>query len=351
MSSPVNNSDQSFKPLTILQVLPKLQVGGVERGTVEFAVYLKQQGHHPIVVSNGGSLVEKLKQQGILHIKLNVEKKSIKTLFSISQLRKIIKLHQAAVVHARSRIPAWIAYFALAKINPRPVFVTTLHGLHSVSKYSSIMARGDQVIAVSLAAKNYLLQHFSKYLKTEPAVIHRGVSKKFVHGYQADQNWLLNMNNQFSGFDSYKKVLLPGRLTAVKGFENIIPWLKSASADCRLLLTAHPDESNYSLKVQQLLVENKLEDKVLWLGITRKIADLYAVVDLVVSVNKKPESFGRTVLESLTIGTPVVAVDQGGVSEIMRQLFPEGLVPIGDSSKLADKINQFIANRSAAQQF
>jgi glycosyltransferase involved in cell wall biosynthesis len=342
MSHSKNNSDQCLKPLTVLQVLPKLQVGGVERGTIEFAVYLKQQGHHPIVVSHGGPLVEKLRQQGILHIRLNVEKKSIKTLFSVKQLRKIIKFHQVDVVHARSRIPAWIGYFALAKLNPRPVFVTTLHGLHSVSKYSSVMARGDQVIAVSQAAKNYLLQHFSKYLVKDPVVIYRGVSKQFVHGHQADKNWLLNMNNQFPGFDTYKKVLLPGRLTAVKGFENIMPWLKTAPVDCRLLLTAEPKESNYSQKIQQLLIENKLEDKVLWLGITRKIADLYAAVDVVVSVNKKPESFGRTVLEALTVGTPVVAIDQGGVSEIMHQLFPEGLVPIDDSAKLADKINQFI---------
>ena len=63
--------DQSIHPKTvlrgilyvnmnILQILPELNVGGVETGTVDLAKYLVAQGHKSIVVSNGGALVAQL---------------------------------------------------------------------------------------------------------------------------------------------------------------------------------------------------------------------------------------------------------------------------------------------------
>ena len=337
-----DTNKQSSTRLTIMQVLPRLYVGGVERGTIEFSIYLKQQGHRPIVVSHGGPLVEDLLKHGIQHIQLNVEKKSLSTLLSVAKIRKIIVEQAVDVVHARSRVPAWLCYLALKKINNRPRFVTTLHGLHSISKYSSVMARGDRVIAVSEAAKNYLNDHFKTYLKAEPVVIYRGIDRQFQYGYQANEAWKRNIRTQFKHFDVWQKVLLPGRLSPVKGIERILPWLKSSQSNVRLLLTADPNESNYSQKIQQMLGDMGLAEKVVWLGVVREMPNLYASVDLVVSTNRKPESFGRTVLEALSIGKPVVAFDHGGVSEIMNILYPQGLVANNQSIELSVKINQFL---------
>jgi len=328
--------------LTIMQVLPRLHVGGVERGTIEFSIYLKQQGHIPIVVSNGGSMVEILEHHGIKHIRLNVEKKSLATLSSISKIKQIMLENAVDVVHARSRVPAWLCYLALKNVSNRPCFITTLHGLHSISKYSSVMARGDRVIAVSEVAKDYLKQHFKTYLKQQPVVIYRGIDPQFQYGRQASKQWQQNITSQYKCFNQWKKVLLPGRLSPVKGVENLLQWLKCSQSNVRLLLTANPNESKYSQKINKTLVENGLVEKVVWLGVVRNMPDLYASVDLVVSTNKKPESFGRTVLEALSVGKPVVAYDHGGVSEVMNQLYPQGLVPNNHVTDLSDKISQFL---------
>lgn len=345
--SPIN----SVSKLTIMQVLPALKVGGVERGTVEFAVYLKQQGHRAIVVSSGGPLVKELLAHQITHITLNVNKKSLTTLGSVKKLKKLILDWQVDVVHARSRIPAWLCYWAVKRIRPsaKPKFVTTLHGLHSVNRYSSIMARGDAVIAVSATAKTYLHQHFSKYLQVEPRLIYRGIDPHFAYRHQADVTWLSGFQDTIEATENLKTVLMPGRLSPIKGVEHLIAWLESTPHSCKLLLTADHNESNYSEKVKRLFEQHKLADRVVWLGIERHMADLYASVDVVVSVNNKAESFGRTILEALSVGTPVVAFAQGGVAEIMSELFPQGQVAVGDDVELAHRIDDFLTAAPAVK--
>ena len=329
--------------LTVMQVLPQLKVGGVERGTIEFAQYLKQQGHRPLVVSAGGPLVADLAEHDITHISLEVGKKSLSTLRAVKRLRQLMREHRVDVVHARSRLPAWLCHRALRRMaEPKPAFVTTLHGLHSVNRYSSIMARGDRVIAVSETALNYLQRHFKRYLKHPPALIYRGIDAQFKHGQPPDPTWLRQWQRQHPAALKAKKVLLPGRLTAVKGGKNLIHWLQHTEQDCRLLLTAQPDQSNHSKKFQQLLQEHQLSDRVVWLGVERDMPSLYALADVVVSVNEKPESFGRSVLEALTVGTPVVAFAHGGVAEILQALFPEGQVTPGDEVELATRIDAFL---------
>lgn len=341
-------SDKAKHPLTVMQVLPALKVGGVERGTVEFAIYLKQQGHQPIVVSSGGPLVDELDAHQIKHITLNVGKKSLTTLWLIKKLKHLILDLKVDVVHARSRLPAWLSYWAIKLINTpsKPRFVTTLHGLHSISRYSSVMARGDAVIAVSVTAKTYLKQHFNAVLKVEPTLIYRGIDDQFNNAHQINQSWLKTFKPRLSGHSDQTKfnkaVLMPGRLSQLKGVEHLLEWLKSTPHQCQLLLTAESNESNYSQKIQQLFASHQLIDRVVWLGIERSMADLYASVDLVVSVNNKAESFGRTVLEALSIGTPVVAFSLGGVAEVMNDLYPAGLVKAGDDNELANRIDDFL---------
>ncbi|MGJ8663171.1 MAG: glycosyltransferase [Marinicella sp.] len=340
---PTDCDPETAVSLTVLQVVPELKVGGVERGTVEFATYLKQQGHNPIVVSAGGPLVATLESNQITHIQMNVAKKSISSLFSVKKLKNLMIQHQVDVVHARSRIPAWLCHFALQRIKQnKPGFVTTLHGLHSINRYSAIMAGSDAVIAVSNAAKNYLETNYSRYLKSSPIVIYRGIDPQFKYGYQSDTLWQEGFNAKLNNKQPGKTVLLPGRLSPLKGIEHLIPWLQSTEFDGYLLINATPGESNYSRKVDNLFAKHQLSDRLVWLGTERNMPALYAAVDLVVSVNNKPESFGRTVLEALSVGKPVVAFSHGGVVEVMQQLFPEGLVTAGDDAALTRRIDDFL---------
>ena len=342
-------------PLTIVQAVPALDVGGVERGTVELAIHLQQQGHRSVVVSNGGELVTQLEAHGVTHIKLPVGRKALRTFLLVSKLKKIIQEQQADVVHARSRLPAWLCYFALRMIgSQRPHFVTTLHGMHSVKTYSSIMARGDAVIAVSQCAKQYLQNHYARHLKSAPQVIYRGVGSEFKFQHQPNTQWLERFNKKLNCEPGTQLVLLPGRVTAVKGVENLLPWLVSCKTPVRLLLTGMPDASAHTQRLATAFQKYGVDKRVSWIGTIRQMPDLYAAVDLVVSCNNQAESFGRAVLEALSVGTPVVGYDMGGVAEVMQQIFPQGLVPAGDQQKLADKMNEFLLKpppMQAQQQF
>ena len=342
-------------PLTIVQVVPALDVGGVERGTVELAIHLQQQGHRSVVVSNGGELVSQLEAHGITHIKLPVGRKALRTFLLVGQLKTIIQEQQADVVHARSRLPAWLCYFAVRMMGAKkPHFVTTLHGLHSVKTYSSIMARGDAVIAVSQCAKQYLQNHYARQLKSEPQEIYRGVGSEFTFQHQPDPKWLEEFKQNLNCKPGTRLVLLPGRVTAVKGVENLMPWLATCKQPVRLLLTSLPDASAHTQRLAAAFKKHGVDDRVSWIGTVRQMPDLYAAVDVVVSCNNQAESFGRAVLEALSVGTPVVAFAMGGVAEVMEQIFPAGLVPPGNQQQLADKINDFLLNpppMHAQQQF
>jgi len=139
------------KPLTVIQVLPALNGGGVEKGTLEIGHHLSKNSHRSIVVSAGGRLVDHLTQEGSQHICADIGAKKLSTLKYILWFRQLLTDIQPDIIHLRSRLPAWICYMAWKSLpaSQRPHFVTTFHGQHSVNRYSKIMACGERVITVS----------------------------------------------------------------------------------------------------------------------------------------------------------------------------------------------------------
>lgn len=154
--------EQPTRKLTVLQLLPALESGGVERGTLEVAQALVERGHRALVISAGGRLVTPLTALGAEHFEWPIGRKSLTTLRLVRRLRRFLTEQRVDIVHARSRIPAWIAYLAWRRMDPatRPRFVTTVHGLYGVNRYSGIMARGEAVIAVSETTRDYILQNY-----------------------------------------------------------------------------------------------------------------------------------------------------------------------------------------------
>ena len=212
------------KKLNILQVLPALESGGVERGTLEIAEYIVKKGHNSYVISSGGRLVKKLIEGGSKHFQLSIGHKSPFALFTIFKLLKIYKEHNIDIVHARSRLPAWLVFLSLKFIffRDRPKFVTTIHGYNSISFYSSIMTKGDVVIIVSNALKNFIFKNY-KINKTKVFVNHRGVedlTKKFNQSHMSKWETKWTKENQYL---KNKIILtLPARISRHKGIEDFI---------------------------------------------------------------------------------------------------------------------------------
>ena len=92
--------------MKVLQILPELNSGGVERGTLELAGYLVEHGHESVVISNGGSMVEALETAGARHIQMRVHHKSPKALLQIRALRRVLAAERPSILHLRSRLPA-----------------------------------------------------------------------------------------------------------------------------------------------------------------------------------------------------------------------------------------------------
>lgn len=326
------------KKLTVLQILPALESGGVERGTLEIAQALVQRGHRALVMSAGGRLVEPLQALGATHVCWPVGKKSLSTLLLVGKLRQFLSEQQVDIVHARSRIPAWIAYLAWRGMNPttRPRFVTTVHGLYSVSRYSSIMARGERVIAVSNTVRDYLLQ---RYPDTPPScieVIHRGVDgQAYPHGWKPDADWQQHFFSQFPHAQGKTLLTLPGRITRLKGHEDfieLIARLRRRGLPVYGLIAggAAASKQRYLQKLQYRVKSLGLVNAIGFTGQRDDLKAILAMSNWVLSLSTQPESFGRTTLEALRLGIPTAGYDHGGVGEILRAIYPAGLLPMGN---------------------
>lgn len=340
------------RPLTVLQILPELDSGGVERGTLEVAGELQRRGHRSLVVSGGGRLVEPLEELGSIHFEASVGQKSPFTLRHVNWLRKLLIDEQVDILHARSRVPAWVAWLAWKKlpVGNRPRFVTTVHGQYSVSRFSEIMTRGECVVAVSKTIREYIRNNYPATPESNVTTIFRGVDPaEFPRGYQPQEEWLRSFFHEFPQASGRRLITLPGRITRLKGhleFLESLATLKQDGVEAHGLIVGGEDrrKKRYADEVRARVAELGLSDDVTFTGHRADMKDIYAISSLVLSLSSKPESFGRTVLESLSLGTPVAGYAHGGVGEILGDLFPGGAVAVGDSKQLASKITSLLTD-------
>ncbi|MFA7607651.1 MAG: glycosyltransferase family 4 protein [Rhodocyclaceae bacterium] len=339
-------SSPAGERLTVVQMLPALDSGGVERGTLEIARALVEAGHRSVVISAGGRLVETLIAEGSEHVCLPVHRKSLRSLWQVRPLRECLAGLAPDVVHARSRVPAWLAWLALRgwQGGRRPAFVTTVHGLYSVNRYSAIMTRGERVVAVSGTAREYVLAHYPACPPERIEVIHRGVSAQaFPAGYRPDTDWLQAWQAAWPQLAGRKVLTLPGRITRLKGHESFIRLmaaLKAAGEPVHGLIVggAEARKQPYLAELQAAVQAAGLAQDISFTGLRSDIRDVFSVSDLVLSLSSQPESFGRTALEALSLGVPVVGWDHGGIGEILRRVHPAGAVPLNDMDGLVERV-------------
>jgi glycosyltransferase involved in cell wall biosynthesis len=336
--------------LSVTQLLPAMHGGGVERGTLEVAGELVRQGHRSVVISAGGRLVPELLNAGGEHLAWPLGVKSPLTLRWIWPLRRWLAEQRIDILHARSRLPAWIGWLAWRGMNPatRPRFVTTVHGLYSVSRYSAVMTYGERVIAVSETVRDYVQRGYPELPAERMQVIPRGVDlAEFPYGYRPSPEWMAEWQRQYPQLYDVPVLTLPGRLSRLKGHEDFIELmarLRARGLPVYGLIVGgvEPRRQRYADQLQRLVQAKGLSEVVLFTGYRADMRDIYAVSTLVLSLSAQPESFGRTVLEALSLGTPVIGYDHGGVGEILRRVYPAGLTPLGDLERLMERVRALL---------
>jgi len=338
------------KKLTVLQLLPALESGGVERGTLEVAQALIGQGHRALVMSAGGRLVAPLEQCGAEHLSWPIGVKSFRTLWLVGKLRAFMQEQKVDIVHARSRVPAWIAYLAWRRMNraTRPRFVTTVHGMYGVNRYSRIMTQGERVIAVSNTVRDYILREYPDTPADRIRVIHRGVDdKEYPYGWKPDPGWQQAFFAQFPQAADTLLLTLPGRITRLKGHEDfieLIARLKRRGLPVHGLIVggATASKQRYLHKLRYRVRSLGMAADISFTGQRDDLKNILAMSSLVLSLSTQPESFGRTTLEALRLGVPTAGYDHGGVGEILRTIYPAGLLPLGRIDDACQRIAQLL---------
>lgn len=338
--------------MRILQALPALYSGGVERGTIEFASDLVKRGHDSFVVSSGGPLVKMLHEQGSTHIQMPIHRKSPASFGQILPARQLIKKIRPDIIHIRSRMPAWIIWLALRGMHAseRPVLVSSFHGMYSANPYSAIMAKADHMIAVSNCVRDYVLAHFH-VPEDRLTVIQRGVDVDYFQSRSLAPAWHRQLLQDFPQLEGKKILMMPGRISRWKGqlqFLEAMAEVLKTRPDCHGIVVGgvEPGKERFMRDLEQRRTELNLEDRVSFMGQRGDMAELYALADVVCHMSTKPEPFGRTVTEALASGTPVIAFNRGGAAETLQACYQEGLVTPDNIHEFASTVLRSLESKT-----
>lgn len=327
-----------------------MNIGGSELVATELSEYLTGHGHRVTVIAAEGPIGERVRACGAAHLDWPIGKKRLSTLRLIKPLAEWFESERPDIVHVHSRLPAWICWRALRRVDPakRPKFLTTMHGHYSVSAYSSIMARGQRTIAVSEHIRRYTLANYPAAAPEDIVTVHGGASRAdFPYGHRPPAGWRNSVEAEFPELAGKRWLLLPGRVTRWKGHVDFLHLLSSLAADLPdvhgLFVGGCRVGSRYEAELQTLAAKMGLRERLTFTGDRLDIRDWMAESTLVFNLsNDPPEAFGRTVLETLCLGRPMIAWDHGGAAEIMAAMFPAGAVAPLDFDALETRARAFL---------
>ena len=328
--------------------MPRLEMGGVERGTLEIVEAIADAGGRPLVATAGGQLEFRVERAGGEIFHMNADAKNPATLWQNARLMKrLIREEGVDVVHARSRAPAWSAYWATRQTGTP--FVTTYHGTYNediVGKrvYNSVMARGRPVIAISDFIYN-LIRERHRVPEDQIVTIPRGADiSVFSEEIVGNERSITLAASWGIVEDPRAIVLMPGRLTRWKGGESVIDAAARLKAmrgpDFLVVFAGDDDDSGFAGVLEKRIEQTGTGDVVRLTGACSDMAAAYKLSSVVISASVEPEAFGRVVVEAQAMSRPVIATAHGGARETVSHGVSGWLYPPGDDEVLAATIHQ-----------
>jgi len=315
--------------MNILQIVPELKCGGVETGTIDVSKRLVEGGHGSFVISAGGPMVKLLESHNAVHIELPVNVKSIINVIRlIGKVAGVIENYKIDVVHARSRVPAWIGYFAARRTGR--AFITTCHGYYNEGLFSKVMGWGKFVIAISSPVARHMCDDFGVPMD-RIRLVPRGVDlERFKF------NWQPREKRQFT-------IGIIGRLSPIKGhayFLKSLPMVLRQSPGLRVLIVGGESKKDEKYKESLVVLARRLgvSKCVEFLGHQENVPSVLEKLDLLVLATVAPEAFGRVIVEAQAAGVPVIATKVGGVVDIIEDGKTGILVAPQEPLSMADAI-------------
>lgn len=340
----------------VLQVLPELETGGVETGTIEIALELKKQGIKNFVASQGGRMVNELKRNKIPHLTLPLKSKNIFTMkANAKKLAQYIRDNNINIVHARSRAPAWSAYWAAKAAGVH--YITTFHGTYGLGPlglkklYNKIMTYGERVIAISNHIKNHIIKNY-KIDKEKIRLIHRCADIEKFSPQAVTQARMINKIKEYNIADDKPVILLPGRITHWKGQHLLLEALhlmKNQNYYC-IITGDSQGRIKYLNKLKELAKKYNLENRVGFFGRYSDVPALMMVSTVILSTAIEPEAFGRISVEGQAMGKIVIASNIGGSLDTIQDGVTGKFFESGDSQSLATALDWALSLKEAEKQ-
>ncbi len=338
---------ESHSPV-VLQVLPSLVTGGVERGTVEITQAIAQADGVALVASAGGRMVGQVRHAGGRHIDLPLNTKDPLAIWrNAARLEAVIRAEHVAIVHARSRAPAWSAWLACRRTGAH--FVTTYHGTYSEGfpfkrAYNSVMARGEIVIAASRFIAGLITARHG-VPPDRIRIIPRGVDPARFDPEAVSVDRLARMARAWRLPDGAPTLVLPGRLTAWKGHAVLIEALARLPQRDAIAVFVGSDQGRhrYTAALVRQAEALGVADRLRLVGECDDMPAALALSDVVVHASTQAEAFGRVVIEAQAMARPVIAADLGGPVETVEHGVTGLRVPAGDPRALAAAIERMLA--------
>ena len=347
---------QNKKPV-VMQIIPALESGGVERGVIDVVKALKKNDFEPIVISKGGVLVYQLKEAEIKHFALSVHSKNPLIIFlNIKKIVKIIQENQVDVVHVRSRAPMWSAYFACKKTGVK--LVSTIHGTYSLNLfnwkafplkriYNAMMLKADSIIVVSNFIKKYLAENYQEICGNfleKVSVIQRGADLGYFNYSKVSKNRIIDLSKKWNLPEDKKIILMPARFTSWKGHEFLIDALTKVQNDffCVMVGSDH-GHKKFRKKIENKIVKENLAGRIKIVGLCKDMPAAYAVSHLAVCPSIRPEAFGRISIEAQASSKIIIATKIGGSLETVIEGKTGFLVDVGDAEKFAQLIDKTLS--------
>ena len=336
--------------IKVLQVIPRLGIGGAETGCYDIAHYLPENNCKSFIVTSGGELLKFIDKKKVKLIRLPVHSKNpLLILINSIILVGIILFFNISIVHARSRAPAWSCLLA-TKLTRRK-FVTTFHGTYNFSGklkkiYNSVMVRSDLIIAGSNFIFSHIKDNYSEFLKFKKKflVIFRGINVDYFDPTTKLESEEKKLLEKWAIDKEKKIILMPGRLTSWKGQElfieaiNLVKIELGYEAFHAVILGNDQGRDLYKKKLIRLTEQYRLTNQIKFIDSCNDMALAYKISDIVVSASIEPEAFGRVAVEAQSMKKLVIASNIGGSNETIEDEKTGFLFESGDAVSLSKKI-------------
>lgn len=340
--------------MIVMRLLSSLKHDESERGIYQLGRKIIKDGGTSIIVASADmndDLVKRLIREGNQYYQLEMKKKSWFSLSKVSALRKLIERHQPDIIHVHSRTPAWVLHWALkkAKLNKTPKLVSTMYGFYPINHYAKALLMADVIISVSDSVTQYLLNGLAEHQIIDKSIvrIYRGVdTRMYPYRYNPSVYWLRRTFAEFPELEHKKWLLFPTLIGKQYGQEWLIDILGNLSEDYPNLhvIIMDDDKDNADIvyeEFRQRAYALQLDNKISFIGSRRHdMREWLAASNVVLALANEPESIGMTVLQALHLGTPVVGWDKAAYSEILKPLYPQGLVKQQNALTLTKVVKQ-----------